>query len=91
MGVIGSLQVMPFLLLAGGIASIVTGATLASVLVLKAVDGGLRYSLNRVAVELLYLPVPSDERARAKAFIEALAIERAVSPRATWICSPPAQ
>src|SRR5581483_4885573 len=57
-GVVGALAVMPLLLLAGGIAAIALPGVLLVVLILKGVDGGLRYSLNRVATELLYLPLP---------------------------------
>ena len=70
LGVVGAACVMPFLLIGGGIAAFCGGGTLLVVLVLKAIDGGLRYSLNRVAIELLYLPVPETVRDRTKGLFE---------------------
>jgi AAA family ATP:ADP antiporter len=70
LGVVGAACVMPFLLIGGGIAAFCGGGTLLVVLGLKAIDGGLRYSLNRVAIELLYLPVPETVRDRTKGLFE---------------------
>lgn len=75
-GVARTLIVMPFLLLAGTSAVIVTGAP-AAVIVTKGVDGALRHSLHRLTLELLGLPVPADLRARVKPAIEG-ALPRAV-------------
>jgi AAA family ATP:ADP antiporter len=41
-----------------------------SVLVLRATDGGLRYSLLRSALEVLYLPLPRRVRARWKTLVD---------------------
>jgi AAA family ATP:ADP antiporter len=70
LGVAGATGVMPSLLLAGGVASFVTGGALLPVLAMRMVDGGLRHSLNRVATELLYLPMPTKVRERAKGLID---------------------
>lgn len=70
LGVAGATGVMPSLLVAGGVASFVTGGALLPVLAMRMVDGGLRHSLNRVATELLYLPMPTKVRERAKGLID---------------------
>ncbi|MCI0416947.1 hypothetical protein L0222_29615, partial [bacterium] len=36
----------------------------------KVADGGLKHSVNKVGLELLYLPVPSDIKTRVKTFID---------------------
>jgi AAA family ATP:ADP antiporter len=43
---------------------------LGAVLLLRGLDGTLRNSLNRMATELAYLPVPATARARAKPFLD---------------------
>jgi len=68
-GVIGGLMVLPALLLAGGVLSVVLGGVLL-VMATKGADGALRHSLNRVSTELTVLPVPSEVRGRAKALID---------------------
>ena len=70
LGVAGATGVMPSLLLLGGAASLATGGALLPVLGMRLVDGGLRHSLNRVATELLYLPMPTKVRERAKGLID---------------------
>lgn len=69
-GVAGATGVMPSLLLLGSVASFLTGGALFPVLAMRMVDGGLRHSLNRVATELLYLPMPTAVRERAKGLID---------------------
>jgi AAA family ATP:ADP antiporter len=69
MGVIGASAITPLLLLGAGLTAALQGGFI-FVLVLKTFDGGLRYSLNRVATELLYLPVPAGPRQQAKGFID---------------------
>jgi hypothetical protein len=69
-GVIGAAGIMPFLLLGGGVATLLAGGLLLPVLGLKTVDGGLRHSLNRVATELLYLPLPEMARDRGKGLVD---------------------
>jgi AAA family ATP:ADP antiporter len=68
-GVIGASAVTPSLLLAAAAAVTLQGG-FAMVLLLKTFDGGLRYSVHRVATELLYLPVPARSRQRIKGFID---------------------
>jgi AAA family ATP:ADP antiporter len=77
LGVAGAAAILPVLLLGGSATALLGGGVFAVVLALKAVDGGLRYSLNRVAIELLFLPLPSPLRERAKGFIDSV-LSRAV-------------
>ena len=69
-GVAGATGVMPTLLMLGGVASLATGGALLPVLAMRMVDGALRHSLNRVATELLYLPMPTTVRERGKGLID---------------------
>jgi AAA family ATP:ADP antiporter len=71
-GVVGAVGVMPFLLLTGGIGALLASGTFYLVLGLKAVDGSMRHSLNRVSTELLYLPLPSGARERGKGFVDSV-------------------
>lgn len=77
LGVAGATSVMPSLLLVGGIASFLSNGALLPVLAMRLVDGGLRHSLNRVATELLYLPMPTAVRERAKGLVDTV-LTRAV-------------
>jgi ATP/ADP translocase len=70
LGVAAATGVMPLLLLGGGVASLLTGGVLVAALATRMVDGGMRHSLNRVATELLYLPMPAAVRERAKGLID---------------------
>jgi len=70
LGVAGATGVMPALLLVGSVASFVSGGAPLPVYSMRMVDGGLRHSLNRVATELLYLPMPTAVRERAKSAID---------------------
>jgi ATP:ADP antiporter, AAA family len=69
-GVLPSLVPTPLLLLLTGIAALAGGVGLPGVLLLKATDGGLRYSLHRVTEELIYLPVSPTARQRTKPLID---------------------
>jgi ATP:ADP antiporter, AAA family len=77
LGVAGATAVMPILLLGGGLASFFSAGAVLPVFATRIVDGGLRYSLNRVATELLYLPMPTSVRERAKGLIDTV-LARAV-------------
>ncbi|HEY2370451.1 MAG TPA: Npt1/Npt2 family nucleotide transporter [Polyangiaceae bacterium] len=68
-GVVGAAAYTPMLLVLGGLGVVTTG-WFGAVAIVKAIDGGLRYSLNKIATELLYLPVPHEARERGKAFID---------------------
>src|SRR6185436_11522193 len=58
LGVVPALVVLPILLLAGGAGIAAAGGLLALALFTKGADGTLRYSLHRVAGELLWMPLP---------------------------------
>jgi AAA family ATP:ADP antiporter len=70
LGVATAMVVTPLLSVLGGAAALVGGALAIPVFVLKAGDGSLRSSINRLTTELVYLPVSSSGRERAKPFID---------------------
>ena len=57
-------------LISGGAIGLALGPILPFAVALKAVDGSLRHTLYRSAVEVLYLPLDSRRRERAKGIIE---------------------
>jgi len=63
------LFVLPISVMMGS-AALLVWATLLSAIVLKGSDQVLRYSLDKSAVELLYLPLPHSLKLRAKWFID---------------------
>ncbi|HXY41486.1 MAG TPA: Npt1/Npt2 family nucleotide transporter [Vicinamibacteria bacterium] len=63
------LLLLPLGLLAGSLGLLAFG-TLTAAVALRSVDKVLRYSLDRPAVELLYLPVPPPSKLVAKSFID---------------------
>jgi AAA family ATP:ADP antiporter len=69
LGVDRSLALLP-VLIALSTAGVLVGATLSAIILLKAADGTLRYSLHKTAVELLYLPMDSRLRASVKGVID---------------------
>lgn len=70
-GVGSALTVLPILLVATASGFALTGA-LVAIIALKLSDGGLRHSLNRVASEILFLPVPAIVRDGSKPIADAL-------------------
>ena len=52
---------------------VLLGYGLISVLAIKVGDGAFRHSINKVGLELLYLPIPNDIKKKAKAFIDIFA------------------
>ncbi len=71
LGVSRALAVLPLVVMPGAMV-VAAGAGLAGALLLKTADGALRPSLNRVGVELLFVPVPEALRAAAKPAIDVL-------------------
>src|SRR5204863_4957321 len=69
--IVCTLLIVPFALTAGSAGVLVWGGLLSAV-VLKGGDQVLRYSVDRSAIELLYLPVPTRQMFHAKAFIDAV-------------------
>jgi AAA family ATP:ADP antiporter len=75
LGVIFAVRVLPVAMAFGtGIlifsASLMPSALIGAALILKLSENGFRYSLDQATRELLYLPVPSRARLKAKAFID---------------------
>jgi HEAT repeat protein len=70
LGVATTMVVTPLLSVLGGAAALAASAFAAPVFVLKAADGSLRSSINRLTTELVYLPVSTSGRERAKPFID---------------------
>jgi len=61
---------LPLGLFAGSLGLLVSGGTLLAVSIPRAIDRVVRYSVDRPAVELLYLPVPLAVKLPAKSFID---------------------
>ena len=75
LGIGFAMRVLPVTIALGTIVMFVAAGRLpkvlvAAALVLKIGESGLRYSLDQATRELLFLPVPSELRLRAKAFID---------------------
>jgi hypothetical protein len=72
LGVVPALVVLPILLFAGGGGIVAAGSVLALALFAKGADGALRYSLHRVAGELLWMPLSGEARDRGKAILDSV-------------------
>jgi AAA family ATP:ADP antiporter len=68
-GITIALSLLPALLVAGGLALPALGM-LGRAFALRAADGTLRHSLHRVGMELLYMPLFPETRARIKALLD---------------------
>ena len=68
-GISVALLVVPIALMGGSLSLLLSGGLWAAVL-LKGSDQVVRYSIDKPTVELLYLPVPAHQMARAKALID---------------------
>lgn len=71
LGVGRSLLVLPGLLAVASASGIFLPRLMSAILV-RGTDGSLRYSLQRTAAEVLYLPLPAQARARWKMIVDAL-------------------
>ena len=71
LGVSRALAVLPLLVLLSAL-GVAAGAGLVGALLLKITDASLRPSLNRLGIELLFVPVPEAQRAAAKPAIDGL-------------------
>ncbi|MGB5809705.1 MAG: Npt1/Npt2 family nucleotide transporter [Polyangiales bacterium] len=69
LGVHRSAAALPVLLI-GGVLGLVLGPLLLGAVALKSIDGSMRHSLYRTAIEVLYLPLGSARRQRAKTLID---------------------
>ena len=97
LGLVVALLILPLGLGATGIAILVTGAVWAPAAA-RVLDGSLRYSLDKTTREVLFLPLPSDLKRRAKPFVDVtvdrlgkamgavllLVINPPWNPRLTW-------
>ena len=72
LGVVPALVVLPILLVLGGGSMVLLGGVLALAIFTKGADGSLRYSLHRVASELLWMPLSGDARDRGKALLDSV-------------------
>jgi len=70
LGVLGVSLFSPILLVLGAIAATLTGVPLATSVTLRGLDGGLRNSVQRVALELLWAPIERRQKADAKAVVD---------------------
>jgi hypothetical protein len=70
MGVTKAMVLTPLLIVVGAVGVVLGGGALVPVLLLKGVDGALRFSVHRITGELVYLPVPVPVRRRLKPFID---------------------
>lgn len=69
-GVLAALLVLPASVAAGGLAGLATGGSLWAISLPRAADISFKYTLNDSAFNLLYLPLTSRQRARAKAVVD---------------------
>lgn len=69
-GVQRALFFMPLLLLGAAGSVLFSGGALLAAVVLKGLDGSLRYSVHKTSMELLLVPVPDGTRERVKPIIE---------------------
>jgi len=72
-GIGSALLVLPVVVLAASAGLLVWG-TLAAAIFLKASDQVVRYSVDKSATELLYLPLPMNVKFRAKSFIDTVSL-----------------
>jgi AAA family ATP:ADP antiporter len=70
LGLARAIVISPLLLFLGAGGTLLAGGALLLVLALRAIDGSLRYSIHRVTVELLYIPMPEAARVQAKPIID---------------------
>jgi len=71
LGVSRVLSILPSLVVLGT-AGILAGGGVVAAFVAKAFDGGLRNSLHRTAIEVLFVPLSTDLRGRIKGLIDSL-------------------
>lgn len=77
LGVVSALAVLPVALAAGNLTLALWG-TLWAAAAVKGADSLFRYTVNDATTQLLYLPVPANTRATAKAFIDGVVKSAAV-------------
>ncbi len=70
LGVTAAIVLTPLMLMLGAGGVVATGGLFAAVLVMRAIDGSLRFSIHRITGELVYLPVPFRLRQHYKPLID---------------------
>ena len=70
MGLGAAIVFTPMLLFGSAIGALLSGGAVPAVLLVKGIDGSLRYSVHRITGELVYLPVPPAARQRVKPLID---------------------
>ncbi|MEZ5361178.1 MAG: hypothetical protein R2748_02265 [Bryobacterales bacterium] len=56
--------------LAGGVTGLLLSASIVAAVAARGADQGFRHSIDRAAMELLYVPVPGELRAKVKSFLD---------------------
>jgi ATP:ADP antiporter, AAA family len=70
LGVLGVSLFSPGLLVLGALAATLTGVPLVTAITLRGLDGGLRNSVQRVALELLWAPIERHQKAEVKGLVD---------------------
>ena len=73
-GTILAFIILPLLLVLGASGILLAGGVLLAVLATKGADGALRHSLHRISLELLWMPVPDEERSASKNVVDAVIV-----------------
>ncbi len=76
-GVIAAFSVLPMLLLAGSIGTILAGGAMLAVLLTKGAEGSLKHSLHRISSELLWMPLPDHVRTESKVIVDTVFVRGA--------------
>jgi len=71
-GVLGMILLLPTLMLFGSTATFVTAGSFVAAGFTKGADASLRYSVTRVATELLWMPVPENVRTKIREPLESV-------------------
>ena len=69
-GLLAGLLILPLLLASGATVVLVTGGILASVVIGRGANVALRYTVNDVTTNMLFLPIPANLRRQAKALLD---------------------
>ncbi len=77
-GLLPPLLMLPVAIAGGSIAILLTAGTLIAVAIPRAAEASFKYSVNEPTMNLLYLPISSELRAKAKAILEGM-----IKPTAT--------
>jgi AAA family ATP:ADP antiporter len=73
-GVLGAIVMLPLLMLLGGVATVLTAGAFIAAVATKGADATLRHSVNRVANELLWMPVSDTVRTAVREPLESVVV-----------------